>query len=509
MMKRAASCLLLASAALAVPRTGHAWEQIYFGVDYQQWTTPNTSGHDVECYALRFDTTQLEAVHLNGATAFWMTPESWAYPGGTMLPHTTSEFAQTWGLDVAINGNKWTDVGSICAYAVGGVDYDIAAGHQYAWVQGENGWPGCAGSMLVFGARNAGDHPDSPHIEYWYEYAASVIGHFPWAVNAIQDDPPLLWDGELFSPTEVDGEAPRTCVGLSADNRLLYWFVTDSGYWGVRDGMYFSRARDVMLELGAHNAFCVDGGGSSTMYLAARGGVVSAPTDAAGERPVLNHQGAVIPKLNVEWVSDGIPESMKPGAQVDVTLEARNPFGPWSWGDDASHPDNLALYEDSGAQTAQFAVSGDWLSDNRIRTVTAAVAPYASWTFEFPIQAPTTPGTYSLALHMVRDGVTWYGGKVFRAEIQVGAADDAGVEPSDAAADAGSDAASTFDGGPALSTAEDDGGCGCGLWRANTRFPPSAALVFLGASLSLLRGSRRAAASHRHWRRRGRRRLEP
>ncbi|UJR83496.1 phosphodiester glycosidase family protein [Sandaracinus amylolyticus] len=115
---------------------------------------------------------------------------------------------------------------------------------------------------------------------------------------------------------------PRTAIGLSEDRRTAVLVVVDGRRPTSRGMTLYELARS-MIELGAHDAINLDGGGSSEMYVARAGGVVNVPSrgrwelalgaateevrrDASGreeryvrgvEREVLNHVGVIAP----EW----------------------------------------------------------------------------------------------------------------------------------------------------------------------------------------------------------------
>jgi len=77
---------------------------------------------------------------------------------------------------------------------------------------------------------------------------------------------------------------PRTAIGYTADGTIL--LVTVDGRrpgWSV--GMTMAGLAHEMISLGAVNAVNLDGGGSTTMWVAGRG-LVNRPSDPTGERPV-------------------------------------------------------------------------------------------------------------------------------------------------------------------------------------------------------------------------------
>ena len=412
----------LALAVLLPPVHAFAWTTIHHGVEYQQWAETSSEGVTVQLYGLRIDTAKLEALHLNGTSAFLVTPEAYAYPPdgtGARALHTTSEFSSAHALDVAINGTFFYDA-TYGPTVSGGAEWSSV--HEYCFGQPDPTL--CyAGEMLVFGERDAGDSPDTPHYEHWWEHGSSALDHFEATYssvsNLLSNTPYLVVGGVRAHGIEVyaDEECPRTAVGVSEDHRTLFLVVVDGGTTGVRQGMYYHRLADTLVELGVYDGFALDGGGSSTMVVESMGGVVNHPSDGS-ERSVLTHLGLRVPDLNVEWLTDTIPDQMTAGVVYDVALQGLNPIGPWSWTDDPTiHPDNLAAV---GEGTALFHVDGEWLGSNRIETLDVWIDPGEEHLFEFQLQAPDDPGSYTLGFHMVRDGETWYGGAIHWKEVVVG-----------------------------------------------------------------------------------------
>ena len=68
--------------------------------------------------------------------------------------------------------------------------------------------------------------------------------------------------GEKGSKPEL---APRTALGLSADERWLYALVVDGRQKGYSDGADMEDLIAVMKAAGASDAINMDGGGSSTL----------------------------------------------------------------------------------------------------------------------------------------------------------------------------------------------------------------------------------------------------
>ncbi|MDX8054056.1 phosphodiester glycosidase family protein [Lentzea sp. BCCO 10_0798] len=99
----------------------------------------------------------------------------------------------------------------------------------------------------------------------------------------------LVRNGRNVAP--ADPPHPRTAVGFSQDGKKMYMLTVDGRQGAHLQGLELDDLADAMIELGAHNALNLDGGGSSTMLAREPGTtelkVVNTPSDG-GERPVPN-----------------------------------------------------------------------------------------------------------------------------------------------------------------------------------------------------------------------------
>lgn len=108
-------------------------------------------------------------------------------------------------------------------------------------------------------------------------------------VVAVGGGDTLVQDGEqrTFSDTEP---AARTAIGLSADGRTMYMVSLD-GKQAHSRGMTLTEFAELMVDIGAHDALNIDGGGSSTLVVREPGtetrSVVNTPSDGS-EREVSN-----------------------------------------------------------------------------------------------------------------------------------------------------------------------------------------------------------------------------
>jgi exopolysaccharide biosynthesis protein len=79
----------------------------------------------------------------------------------------------------------------------------------------------------------------------------------------------------------IQGEQPRTAVGVIDDNHLVF-VVVDGRSPGYSAGVTLPDLADIMVSLGATTAYNIDGGGSSTMYF--NGELVNNPLGKGTER---------------------------------------------------------------------------------------------------------------------------------------------------------------------------------------------------------------------------------
>ncbi|MBN1491558.1 MAG: immunoglobulin domain-containing protein [Phycisphaerae bacterium] len=95
-----------------------------------------------------------------------------------------------------------------------------------------------------------------------------------------------------------------------------------------------------------------------------------------------------------EYVSDTIPPTMTPGQSYPVSLTLRNRGVLWT----EAKSIRLGAVGDSDPFTTQTRV-----------TIAGEVGPNETYTFNFTLTAPTTPGLYTTDWRMLREWVTWFG----------------------------------------------------------------------------------------------------
>lgn len=111
--------------------------------------------------------------------------------------------------------------------------------------------------------------------------------------NTLSFGPAVLQDGNIvdgiedvevdtnFGNHSIQGEQPRTAVGVIGTNHLVF-VVVDGRSPGYSAGVTMTGMAQIMKDLGATTAYNLDGGGSSTMYF--NGALVNNPLGANKER---------------------------------------------------------------------------------------------------------------------------------------------------------------------------------------------------------------------------------
>ncbi len=115
----------------------------------------------------------------------------------------------------------------------------------------------------------------------------------PWMRDIVGGNPACLEGGTPRSSSASHHAQlhPRSGVGISADGRTLTLVVVDGRWPGGSVGATTRTVGEILYDLGAEVGLNLDGGGSSTLWLADHG-VVNRPSGGS-ERTVANHLGVV------------------------------------------------------------------------------------------------------------------------------------------------------------------------------------------------------------------------
>lgn len=113
--------------------------------------------------------------------------------------------------------------------------------------------------------------------------ATMTVGGFPDLLDARR----RVGDLEVGArPSFAAARHPRTAVGYDLDSGRVWLVVVDGRQPPHSAGMTLPELAELFEALGAEEALNLDGGGSTTLVLGHE--PVNRPSDAAGERPVVN-----------------------------------------------------------------------------------------------------------------------------------------------------------------------------------------------------------------------------
>ena len=286
-----------------------------------------------------------------------------------------------------------------------------------------------------------------------------VEGPQPWMREAVSGHPTLVVGGAARNnsgDTSLCPRHPRTAAGLTANRRTLILAVVDGRSPPSRLGMTCNELAALMIDLGAHDAVNLDGGGSATMWMAGVG-VLNRPSDGT-PRTVSNHlavyargTGAAphcpAPAYRAAYVMQSFPLAvttldLAPGELSRAYLEMRN-TGTATW-----TPARTRLGTTQPRDRASAVAGPDWLAPNRAAAIDRMVPPGMTGRFNFTLRAPARAGEYAEYFNLLEEGVTWFsdpaqGGpadNVIQVRVRTVPRPDAGVMTMDAgtmAADAG------------------------------------------------------------------------
>lgn len=194
---------------------------------------------------------------------------------------TTSAWARRTGIAAAVNGDYF----SPSTYAPLGP----ARGAGRAWPAGPREHRDALFVAASGGRAEVIDATAAPAL--WADAQTAVPAVWTELVavrervlvrGVVRESPAIPHDGERH---------PRTALGLTEDRRTLILVVVE-GRSERATGATVRELGEILRGLGASEGMKLDGGGSSTMYLARRG-VMNHPSDGT-ERAVATHLGVIV-----------------------------------------------------------------------------------------------------------------------------------------------------------------------------------------------------------------------
>lgn len=196
---------------------------------------------------------------------------------------TTSEFAQEYGVQVAVNGDGFTPWWSHNLFDYYPHDGDPVKPNGFTASRGKQ-FGEAKGPILYVNERNE----------------ASFGKPLRKVYNAISGTHWLVQNKKLVADLPDRITAPRTAIGLDGPGTRLIIIVVDGRQPFYSEGATIEELADLMLYYGGDNAILLDGGGSSTMVVEWPGKglqVMNSPIDnyiPGRERPVANHLGIFV-----------------------------------------------------------------------------------------------------------------------------------------------------------------------------------------------------------------------
>ncbi|WP_394842003.1 phosphodiester glycosidase family protein [Pendulispora brunnea] len=223
---------------------------------------------------------------------------------------TVPSWATRVGAKLALNGDFFKPAPRVYGIAVGGgiewpiekmgIDPDVSG----EWYYDHFGWIAVGPGWVDFThTGEAKAHADELGLAHGFMPRTMTHDIPPGTLALVSGFPELVTEGTRYTcanptastcfPDRADMRTrnPRTAMGLSFDRSIIVFAVVD-GRSSVSAGMYGTELAELMEELGAWQAFNLDGGGSSEMWLAGRG-TISAPSDGRS-RAVANHWGVFV-----------------------------------------------------------------------------------------------------------------------------------------------------------------------------------------------------------------------
>ena len=252
-------------------------ETLFQGVEYQRIVRVSPRPMMIHVLTVNVNTKKLQ---------FMVTPPDRIKNATPLDARTTSQFLDEFDLDIAVNGDGfspwWSRTPADYYPHVG----DPVAPRGDSASRGQVYWRTADPvPTLHISAKN---RPSFDAPANWY--------------NAISGETMLVAGGRIMGDLNDADIHPRTAIGYSRNGKFLYIVVVDGRQPFYSQGMKLTELAQLMLDLGAHDAMNLDGGGSSTLIVRGADGnprILNSPIDLyipGRERPVANHLGIYFKK---------------------------------------------------------------------------------------------------------------------------------------------------------------------------------------------------------------------
>ncbi|MEQ9460953.1 MAG: phosphodiester glycosidase family protein [Phycisphaeraceae bacterium] len=234
---------------------------------------------------------------------------------GEVTRYTTPNFANTFGTQIALNGDFYADAGAGQANVT---HTGVSQGNGYSpnWYTGQPIFNVDANNVAsVLAARTPGGFDSLENIPLY---------------NALGGNQRILTNGSITAPNDSYTNAlnPHSALGVAPDGRVFLMAV-DGRQGDFSSGMRTTEMASLFLHFGVTNAINIDGGGSTTLAFddsndgIANARVINSPSDLSSElspgnpRLVANNFG-VFATPNPDYIP--LPSPPRPLAEGAVPL---------------------------------------------------------------------------------------------------------------------------------------------------------------------------------------------
>ncbi len=219
---------------------------------------------------------------------------------------TPGSWGSSQGVQLALNGDFFFAGPSIYGDAVGnGMRWPVSktgASTPSKWYYQRHGWIAFGDDWVEFSHTERTKLKDKDRFGIQYGFKPTeVTTEIPNGTQSLVSGfPELVIEGQTYTcPSPTDSSCfpdrtdmrtrhPRSAMGLTEDRKTFILVAVD-GRSSASVGMYGAELAALMADLGAYEAFNIDGGGSTAMWVDGQG-YVNNPSDGSA-RSVGNHWG--------------------------------------------------------------------------------------------------------------------------------------------------------------------------------------------------------------------------
>ncbi len=254
-------------------------QKLYEGITYRR--VVHVLPHPLVAHVLSIDT------RAKGIEFLVTPPDSQGEK--PLKARTTSQFLEEFGVQIAVNGDKF-----LPWWSHSPADYYPHVGDPVA----PSGFSASSGKVYWTG--NLEDVGVEPTLYISRKNVLAFNNQPSRVYNAISGDRMIVVKGELVPDLNDKALEPRTAIGINRNGRYLYLLVVDGRQPLYSEGATFADLAQLLIDQGAFMGMSLAGGGSSTMVIRGKDGkpvLLNSPIDSdlpGRERPVGNHLGIYI-----------------------------------------------------------------------------------------------------------------------------------------------------------------------------------------------------------------------